>query len=115
MELLEITDCLRFNPQEIHERDLIRARYHTWNKARNGIVTALREHTMAVLFMPEIHRATTYFIIEASEVRDGKWSLVYTQDFTHIGRVDMTYGDGGSADSDAPDGEQEPVGAADGL
>ena len=103
MELLETAENIRFNAQEIHERDLVRARYHTWEKPRNGIVTAVCDSTLAVLFMPEVHRATTYFIITASEVRDGKWDITYTHDFSSVGRVEMTYGDSGNADSEAAD------------
>ena len=99
MDIIETRETLRFNPEEIHERDLVRAKYHTWDEPRNGIVTVVRGATLTVLFLPEIHRATTYFVIRAEEVRDGKWEMTYTQDFTHIGKVEMTDGDGGGADS----------------
>lgn len=105
MDLLVITESTCFNEQEIHERDLIRARYHTWDEARNGIVIGVSGQTLTVIFMPKVHRATTYFTIKADEVKDGKWELTYTEDFTHIGRVEMTYGDSGSSDSETPDGE----------
>lgn len=105
MDLLVTAERTCFNTQEIHERDLIRARYHTWDEARNGIVIGVGEQTLTVIFMPKIHRSTTYFVIRAGEVADGKWELTYTEDFTHIGKVEMTYGDSGSSDSETPDGE----------
>ena len=100
MALIETKDSPQFNPEEIHERDLMRAKYYTWPEPRNGLVATVRKDVLTVIFMPAIHRATRYFSIKAQEVADGKWELHYTGDMETIGKAGgETDGDIGSPDT----------------
>ena len=98
MALIETRDSPQFNPEEIHERDLLRAKYHTWPEPRNGLVTTVRKDILTVLFMPAIHRATCYFRIKAQEVADGKWEISYTADMETIRKAGEESGIIGSPD-----------------
>lgn len=100
MALIETKNSPQFNPEEIHERDLMRAKYHTWPEPRNGLVVTVRQDVLTVIFLPAIHRATCYFSIKAQEVADGKWELRYTGDMETIGKAGgETDGDTGSPDT----------------
>ncbi len=103
MALIETRDSPQFIPEEIHERDLVRARYHTWPEPRNGLVTTVRKDVLTVLFMPAIHRATCYFTVKAQEVADGKWEISYTADMETIGKAGGEDGIIGSPDPEAAD------------
>ena len=105
MALIETKDSPQFNPEEIHERDLMRAKYHTWPEPRNGLVATVRKDALTVIFMPGVHRATCYFSVKAQEVADGKWEISYTSDMETIGREGRESGDTGSADPPEIDDE----------
>ena len=59
-----------FNLEEVKQRGLIRARYHTWNESRNGIIVAVNKTMIQVLFLTQIRTAAQYFRIPAIEVAD---------------------------------------------
>lgn len=101
MALIETRDSPGFNLDEIHERDLVRAKYHTWPEPRNGLVAAVSVDTLTVIFMPAIHRATCYFQAKAQEVADGKWEISYTSDLETIGKAGGEDGDTGGIDTEA--------------
>ena len=101
MALIETRDSPQFNPEEIHERDLMRAKYHTWPEPRNGLVETVGKDVLTVIFMPAIHRATCYFSVKAQEVADGKWEISYTSDMETIGKAGGEDGDTGGIDTEA--------------
>lgn len=73
-----------FDEASIHKGDLIRAKYNTWPEARNGIVTAVSEEKLTVLFLPGLGNVTNYFTIQASEVGAGKWAVLWSSDLVTI-------------------------------
>ena len=81
-----------FNLDEIKQRGLVRAQYHSWNEPRNGIVVAVSEKILQILFLPLIRTSAQYFKIKASEIVEGKWSIIYTNDFENFFSVEMTFG-----------------------
>lgn len=95
----------RFNLEEIGERDFVRAKYHTWEKSRNGLTIAASENELTIIFLPLIHRATCYFSVKAEEVAAGKWEILFSRDLTNIDKVELTYGNDGDADTETPDNE----------
>ena len=105
MSLIETKDSPQFNPEEIHERDLMRAKYHTWPEPRNGLVATVGKDVLTVIFMPAVNRATCYFSVKAQEVADEKWEISYTSDLETIGKEGAESGDIGSADPPETDGE----------
>ncbi len=75
-----------FNTLKIQPQALMRARYHTWEEPRNGIVLAVDKYLISVLFLPLVDVATRLFTIKATEVAEGKWQLLWTEDFEDIGK-----------------------------
>ncbi len=73
-----------FDASSIHKGDLIRAQYHTWTEAINGLVTAVSEDKLTVLFLPGLGNVTNYFTILASEVSAGKWAVKWSADLVTI-------------------------------
>ena len=105
MAIIETRDSPEFNSEEIHERDLVRAKHYTWPEARNGLVAAVGKGALTVIFMPAIHRATCYFTVKAQDIADGQWEMSYTTDMENIRRVGGDIGIIGSPDSAETDGE----------
>ena len=81
-----ITDSTEkvFNISSVHKGDLIRAQYSGWDEPRNGIITAVSEEKLTVLFLPGIGNVTNYFVILAAEVEAGKWTVKWTTDLETI-------------------------------
>lgn len=73
-----------FDEASIHKGDLIRAKYNTWTEARNGIVTAVSEEKLTVLFLPGLGNVTNYFTIQAEEVNEGSWTVKWSTDLATI-------------------------------
>jgi len=76
-----------FDASSVHKGDLIRAQYHTWTEARNGLITAVSEDKLTVLFLPGLGNVTNYFTILANEVVEGKWTVRWTTDLVVINEV----------------------------
>ncbi len=81
-----------FNLDEIKQRGLIRAQYHSWNEPRNGIVVAVSKKNLQILFLPLIRTSAQYFKIKSSEIVEGKWSIIYSNDLENFLSVEMTFG-----------------------
>jgi hypothetical protein len=81
-----ITDTINkvFDKASVHKGDLIRAKHVTWDEPRNGIVTAVSDNKLTVLFLPGLGNVTNYFTILASEVETGKWTVRWTTDMEII-------------------------------
>jgi hypothetical protein len=81
-----ITDTINkvFDKASVHKGDLIRAKHVTWDEPRNGIVTAVSDNKLTVLFLPGLGNVTNYFTILTSEVETGKWTVRWTTDMEII-------------------------------
>ena len=68
-----------FDKASVHKGDLIRAKHVTWDEPRNGIVTAVSDNKLTVLFFcQDWGTSQNYFTILASEVETGKWTVRWT-------------------------------------
>lgn len=85
--------------------DLVRAKYHTWDEPRNGLVVDVKADALMVLFIPKVHHATRYFIIKPQEVADGKWHILISSDLKTISEEGSTDEESGSSDSQAATGK----------
>ena len=90
MALISSTETPVFDATAIQQRDLIRARYHTWPEARNAIVVSVDGDTLQAIFLPGVHAATCYYTIKAQEVADGKWDVLYSRDLATVEHVEMS-------------------------
>lgn len=81
-----ITDTINkvFDKASVHKGDLIRAKHETWDDPRNGIITAVSDDKLTVLFLPGLGNVTNYYTILASEVEAGKWTVRWTTDMETI-------------------------------
>jgi hypothetical protein len=81
-----ITDTISkvFDKASVHKGDLIRAKHETWDEPRNGIITAVSDDKLTVLFLPGLGNVTNYYTILASEVEAGKWTVRWTTDMETI-------------------------------
>ena len=84
MPLIIDSDEKVFDTASIHKGDLIRAKYNTWPEPRNGLVTAVSESKLTVIFLPGLGNVTNYFTIQAAEVEAGKWSVLWSSDLVTI-------------------------------
>lgn len=84
MPLIKDSSIRAFDLDAIHKGDLIRAQYHTWPEPRNGIVAAVSEKELAVLYLPGLGNVSNYFPIAASEVEAGHWTVKWSADLEHI-------------------------------
>jgi len=92
MPLIKDTINIVFDEASVHKGDLIRAKHETWDEPRNGIVTAVSDDKLTVLFLPGLGNVTNYFTILASEVAAGKWTVRWTTDMETI-KTEGTAGD----------------------
>jgi hypothetical protein len=81
-----ITDSTEkvFDTTSVHKGDLIRAKYSGWDEPRNGIITAVSEDKLTVLFLPGLGNVTNYYTILAAEVEASKWIVRWTTDLETI-------------------------------
>ena len=81
-----ITDSTEkvFDISSVHKGDLIRAQYSAWDEPRNGIITAVSEEKLTVLFLPGIGNVTNYYTILATEVQANKWTIKWSTDLQTI-------------------------------
>ena len=84
MPLIKDTVNTVFDEASVHKGDLIRAKHETWDEPRNGIITAVSDKKLTVLFLPGLGNVTNYFTILASEVAAGKWEIKWTTDMETI-------------------------------
>ena len=73
-----------FDTTNVHKGDLIRAKYQNWDDAQNGLVTAVSESELTVLFLPGLGNATNYYTIQAVEVEQGQWAVLWSSDLVTI-------------------------------
>lgn len=84
MSLIKDSTIKSFDLDTIHKGDLIRAQYHTWTEPRNGIVAAVSEKELTVLYLPGLGNVSNYFPIAAAEVEAGLWTVKWSKDLETI-------------------------------
>lgn len=84
MSILKESNAVAFDGTAIKKGDFIRAKYHKWEKAQNGIVAGVTESEIRVLYIPDAKNVTNYYTIAASEVEAGRWEIKWSADLTDI-------------------------------
>ena len=80
-ELLNHGEQYEFNRTIIQKRGVIKAKYHSWDAPRLGLITYAGKTFLKVLFLTGVNMAATYYTIKISEVVAGSWAITYTNDF----------------------------------
>ena len=83
-DLLVTSESNGFNTSVVKQGALIRATHCTWQAARNGIVAYAKKDFCRVLFLHSVNTAASYFTIKASEVADGQWTIMLTNDMEDV-------------------------------
>ncbi len=99
MALIDTETAFVFDENEIQPRSFVRAKYHTWDEARNGLVIHVSKDRIMAVFFPMIHQAMRFYVIKADEVGAGKWEILYSSDLETIGKVGYEDVDNGDTDS----------------
>ena len=79
MILIESTRNL-INTEEITRGTLIWSKHFSWEEGRTGIVSAVTEKLITVLFLPSLQNVRNHFTIPATELEDGDWMVRYSTD-----------------------------------
>lgn len=99
MALIDTEIAFVFNKAEIQPRCFVRAKYHTWEEARNGLVLNVTKDKITAVFFPMIHQAMRFYTINANEVEAGKWEILYSSDLKTIRKVGGENVDNGDTNS----------------
>lgn len=84
MPILTTANTTAIDTTEIAKGYFIRAKYHTWKTAYNGIVAAVSAKEILVLYLGDIGNVTNYFTISVGEIKAGLWELAWSSNFTEI-------------------------------
>lgn len=84
MPLITEQTGMVFDAESIHKCDLIRAKHQSWQTEENGIVTAVNQQKLTVLFLSLIANTSNFFIIPVEEVKAGEWEIRWTSDLANI-------------------------------
>lgn len=87
-ELVNHGEQYEFAKEIIKKRGLIRAKYHSWEEPRNGLITYAGKTFLKVLFLTGTNMAATYYTIKISEVVAGLWNITYTFDMKNFYTTD---------------------------
>ena len=73
-----------FDTSAIGKGWLVYAKHSSWDEGRAGFVTAVSEEQIIVQYHAPIGNITNHFVMKASEVSDGEWTVRWSEDLTEI-------------------------------
>ena len=82
-----------FDLDQVRKGDLIRAKHETWNEYRNGVVISASEKELVAHYYAGYGNVSNHFVIFASEVEAGEWSVKWTTDMETINDTDIDQGE----------------------
>ena len=84
MEFVTTGEHPVFADEVIKKRGLIRATHVTWDEPRNGLIVYAGKEILRVLFLTGVNAAASYFLIKASDVAAGFWTILYSNDMEDV-------------------------------
>ena len=84
MPILATSSITAIDTSAILKGDLIRAKYHTWDNAVNGIVAGVTSKAITVLYIGTGGNVSNYFIILAEELEDELWEVTWSTDMDTV-------------------------------
>ena len=84
MPLILIEQRPAFDPASIAPGYALYGKHKTWSDGKTGIVTAVTDSQMVVLFHPGIGNVVNHFFVYADEVADGEWELRWSKDLSEV-------------------------------
>lgn len=82
--LIEKKNVAVFNQEELQVGGFLRAKYHSWDEPRNGLVAYVSRDVLKIFFLTAIGTSGAYYRIEAREVLEGKWQIIYSADLQEV-------------------------------
>lgn len=76
--IVTIANVPQFDTTLVSKRDLVRAQHKDWEEPRNGLLVDVKPDELAVLWLPGIGVATSYFTVKVEEVVAGDWTTLVT-------------------------------------
>lgn len=80
MNLIDKSERAAFNLELFKKRGFIRAKYHSWEESRNGLIVFAAPDFLKVIFLTGIVAATSYYVMKISEVEAGLWEFIFSTD-----------------------------------
>lgn len=73
-----------FDKESIANGNFISAQYRTWPEPRNGLVAAVSDDKLTIIFLPGFGNVSNYYTIRVAEVADGSWNVRWSPDLETI-------------------------------
>ena len=73
-----------FDRELVRKGDLIRAKHHTWDEYRNGLIVEITESKITVLYHTGYGNVSNHFFILADEISRAEWQGIWTSDMESI-------------------------------
>ena len=81
--IMESTEKI-IDQTKVKKGDCIIAQHQTWLEPIKGVITSVNEEKIVVLYLSECNNGTSYYVIYANEIDEGKWSLRWSTDLVTI-------------------------------
>lgn len=79
MALIKSTTETVFDLTAIAKSNLIWAKHTSWDEGRTGIVISASEDRLVVEYMPGTGNVINHYVIDASEVLAGQWTIRWSE------------------------------------
>lgn len=73
-----------FDREQVMKGDLIRAKHTTWEDYRNGVVVSVSDERLVVFYYAGYGNVCNHYVIKATEVEAGEWSVKWSHDLETI-------------------------------
>ena len=77
-----------FDCTAIKRGDLISAQHSCWKEPKTGIVSAVTQEEVKILYQPAIANVTSFLTIQADDVVAGRWKIRWSENLESIEEYD---------------------------
>lgn len=84
MHLLTETTGTGFDTAAIHQGDLIRTKYKSWDTPCNGVVAYAKPDRIRVLYLTTTGYVSNFYTIHLLDVLDGRWEIQWGGSFEDV-------------------------------
>lgn len=77
-----------FDCTAIKRGDLISAQHSCWKEPKTGIVSAVTQEEIKILYQPAIANVTSFLTIQADDVVSGQWKIRWSENLESIEEYD---------------------------
>lgn len=77
-----------FDCTAIKRGDLISAQHSCWKEPKTGIVSAVTQEEIKILYQPAIANVTSFLTVQADDVVAGQWKIRWSENLESIKEYD---------------------------